>query len=350
MKDPKNNKKLDELIFKTIGREKPKFDFDKWKDNHHAEIQTYKSQMTQKQTSRSVRAFNIWRIIMKSRISKLSAAAVIIIVIIGLHQFNNSINGTSVVWADVAERLEKVSSYKAQSYRVFSEIGQEEPLIKFEGFKYFSPDHGFMEEQYIDDELKMRFYSLFAEKAILGVFPEAKQYYRFELNEEILSMIEYMNPTNTDGIIKLFGSERCKRLGSREIDGVSVEGFEVQDVKVFSGIPRFLFQLEDIDIRLWVNNETLLPMEIELEGVIGKGLLTRFKDLRGKEVIHSIEYDAEIDESIFDPNIPDDYILIDPANMAEKAEITMLGIVPCGAALMIYKHMKKRWNGIICSR
>ena len=45
-----NNKKLDELISKTIGRDKPKFDFDKWKDNHPKEIQVFKSQIIEQQT------------------------------------------------------------------------------------------------------------------------------------------------------------------------------------------------------------------------------------------------------------------------------------------------------------
>ena len=93
----------------------------------------------------------------------------------------------------------------------------------------------------------------------------------------------------------------------------------------------------------------MLPTRIEGEGFVGKGLMTGFKDFRYKEVMHSIEYDVEIDESIFEPNIPDDFILIDPANIAEKAEIAMLSIVPCGAVIIGYKHIKKRRNGMICS-
>lgn len=57
MKADENNKKLDELISKTIGRDKPEFDFDKWKDLHQKEIQVFKSQKTEQQTSRSIRIF-----------------------------------------------------------------------------------------------------------------------------------------------------------------------------------------------------------------------------------------------------------------------------------------------------
>jgi hypothetical protein len=286
---------------------------------------------------------NVWRTILKSRVSKIAAAAVIIIVMIGLHQFNISIKGTSVVWADVAERLEKVSSYKSKARRTLTKVGQEGPFFEGDILRYFSPDHGSVEESYDDGELVMLAYCSISEKAVLIVFTQNKMYCRVDLNEELLSLVEYVNPANTDGITKLFGTERCIRLGSREIDGVTTEGFEVKDVKVFSGVPRFLLHVEDINIRLWVNEETLLPTRIEGEGSVT--LMTGFK-FKYEEVMYDIEYDAEIDESVFDPNIPDDYILIDPANIAEKAELTMLGIVPCGAAIVAYKRIKKRRNGI----
>ena len=134
---------------------------------------------------------SIWRAIMKSRINKI-AAAVIIIVIIGLHQFNSSIKGTSVVWADVAKRLEKVSSYKAKADRALTETGQEEPFFECEILRYFSPDHGSVEESYEDGELVMLAYCSISEKAVLIVFPQNKMYWRFDLNEELLSMVEYI--------------------------------------------------------------------------------------------------------------------------------------------------------------
>ncbi|MHC4584611.1 MAG: hypothetical protein ACYS3N_08760 [Planctomycetota bacterium] len=344
MNQQNNKRSLGELIWRAVGRENLKFDFDKWKSIHEKEIRICKSQMSDERTSRSVGAFNIWRIIMKSRITKISAA-VIIIAIIGLHQFNNSINGTSVVWADVAERLEKVSSYKAKADRALTETGQEEPFFQCEILRYFSPDHGSVEESYEDGELAMLAYCSIAEKAAIFVLSDIKMYFRFDLNEELMSLVEYVNPANTDGIMKLFGSDRCIRLGSREIDGVRTEGFEVKDVKIFSQVPQYLLHPEDINIRIWVNHETLLPVRIEGEGLVHKCVMSGFKEFRYKEVMHSIEYDVEIDESIFEPNIPDDYILIDPANMAEKAELGLLCILPFNIVMIAYEYIKKRRNG-----
>ncbi|MFZ2147434.1 MAG: hypothetical protein WAV28_09445 [Sedimentisphaerales bacterium] len=109
MNADRNNKKLDELITKTIGRDKPQFDFDKWKDNHQKEIQVFKSQITKQQTSHSVRMFKIGRTIMKSRVSKIAVAAVIIVaVLIGIHPFNGSLNGTTAAYAKVKEAVRNV--------------------------------------------------------------------------------------------------------------------------------------------------------------------------------------------------------------------------------------------------
>jgi len=41
MNTDRDNKKLDELISKTIGRDRPRFDFNKWKQNHKKEIDIF---------------------------------------------------------------------------------------------------------------------------------------------------------------------------------------------------------------------------------------------------------------------------------------------------------------------
>jgi len=51
---------------------------------------------------------NIWRLIMKSKITKLvAAAAVIIAVMVGMHWIGSSVDGTSILYAKVREAIEK---------------------------------------------------------------------------------------------------------------------------------------------------------------------------------------------------------------------------------------------------
>jgi len=93
----RNNKKLDELICRAIGRDKPKFDFDKWKARHREELQIYKSQTAEQKTSKNARIFKIGRITMKSPITKIAVAAAIVIAAALLLQ-NSSVNITSTAF------------------------------------------------------------------------------------------------------------------------------------------------------------------------------------------------------------------------------------------------------------
>ncbi len=78
MNADRNNKKLDELISKTIGRDKPQFDFDKWKQNHEKEIDIFKSQEKPKKQTSATFEPNIWRIMSWSKAGYLAAAFLII--------------------------------------------------------------------------------------------------------------------------------------------------------------------------------------------------------------------------------------------------------------------------------
>jgi len=78
MNADRNNKKLDELISKTIGRDKPQFDFNKWKQNHEKEIDIFESQEESKRTTSATFEPNIWRIMLWNKAGCLAAAFLII--------------------------------------------------------------------------------------------------------------------------------------------------------------------------------------------------------------------------------------------------------------------------------
>jgi len=108
MNADRKNKKLDELISKAIGRDKPQFDFDKWKAKHEKEIQIFESQTANRQDSYSVTPFNIWRIIMKSKISKIAAGALIIIAVFCGLDLIIGLDMAGVAWSNVTNRVNQV--------------------------------------------------------------------------------------------------------------------------------------------------------------------------------------------------------------------------------------------------
>ena len=91
MKANEKNNNLDELISGAIGRKKPQFDFNNWKQTHRKEIDVFKSQNINGKTLRFAERPTIWRKIMRSRITEIAAvAAIIVFVVIGVILLNKS--------------------------------------------------------------------------------------------------------------------------------------------------------------------------------------------------------------------------------------------------------------------
>jgi len=78
MNAERNNKNFDELIAKAIGRDRPKFDFDQWKQTHEKEIDIFKSQDKSPKTNSVSFEPNIQRTIFLSKVGYLAAALLII--------------------------------------------------------------------------------------------------------------------------------------------------------------------------------------------------------------------------------------------------------------------------------
>jgi len=78
MNADRNNKKIDELISKAIGRDRPKFDFDKWKQTYEKEVDIFESQEKSSKTNSVSFKPNIQRTIFLSKVGYLAAALLVI--------------------------------------------------------------------------------------------------------------------------------------------------------------------------------------------------------------------------------------------------------------------------------
>ena len=133
--------KSTDTIERLVEKNRYKASPDAYNKTLHSFMQAVDNYKKQKQT---LTESNISRTIIKT--AKLAAVVLFIAIIIGLHQFSSSIKGTSIAWADVAKRLEKVKSYKAKAHRVLTEMGKEEPFYQCDILRYFSPSCGSVEE------------------------------------------------------------------------------------------------------------------------------------------------------------------------------------------------------------
>lgn len=78
MSNEKNEKWLDEQISRTIDSGKPQFDAEEWKEKYTEEFQILQSRAGQ---TFHAHWPGIWRTVIKSKITKVAAAAVIVLVV-----------------------------------------------------------------------------------------------------------------------------------------------------------------------------------------------------------------------------------------------------------------------------
>jgi len=233
---------------------------------------------------------NIWRLIMKSKITKLTAAAVIIIaVMIGINQLGGSIDGTSVAWADVAEKVEKIRTFICQR-KDLQTTADKEQTVETKSVIYSSEEYGSRIDSYKDENIQLSTYTLPAEKAIITVIPSTQKHFRRPLTEDMLKEMEQKGPRE---IVRRFSSLEYKELGSKIINGVVVEGIEVNDPKVLSAN----FPVERVIARLWVNVETKLPVLLETE-VVGQE-----ETFQLKTIIDEFQWNVALDAEVFKPDI-----------------------------------------------
>ena len=112
MKRAENNKWLDDELTKAIGSEKTEPDFEQWRQSHPEAVEMLTSRAS-RQTSASRRPHNIRSIIMKRPITKVAAAAVIIIAVTLSVTFLNKSMPTAAAAQVLAEAADAVANLRS---------------------------------------------------------------------------------------------------------------------------------------------------------------------------------------------------------------------------------------------
>jgi len=287
----------------------------------------------------------IWRIIMESKVTKYSAVAVVTLAaaLVLMSPFGTSKNG-SIVWADVIDKVHQMNTVIHKEKRVVWEIGKEEPSGVADVVKYLSEEHGYAEHSFDENgALMFRAYFLKETQHFIIVFPAEKKYLKLSLPEEIFNRLTMI--LTPRGLVDYCTSFKFTELGRAEFDNFEVEGFETTDPNVFP-MPeplRLVFPARDLIARLWIDVETSLPVGIESEFNTDRGLLTGFKRLHGEFKAYDLQWNAELPEGIFDPNIPDDYTELKVTDfIPTEAKAGLVGLVAIPAGFVFWKKRRKR--------
>jgi len=239
---------------------------------------------------------NIWRTIMKNPITKLAAvAAVIIVVLIGRWPVGPDM--TTVAWGEVAKKVEQIKSFIFQHQISVTNVADGTVIQEAETTTYVSSEFGLRQDAYMNGRIIGISYIPLIGTSVTQVMPDMKKYRMVLTSEEYMRKIHYQ--ANPKGMIREFMSFEHTELGRKIIDGVEVEGIEVND-------PDFLTDVFESTVGiLWVNVKTNLPVRTEIRGITGNG------SIETKIVAYDFDWGAEPAPDIFEPNIPDDYTLFE---------------------------------------
>jgi tetratricopeptide (TPR) repeat protein len=241
---------------------------------------------------------NTWRTSMKSRITKLAAAAVIFIAVLAGWPL---LDNPNLALADVLAKVEQVRAfmYKMDMTMTGSFIsGTTEGTLEMKGTMTISNEYGMKWEMGIPnpntgEKTTTETYILPDQRLMISLMPEQKKYQRREFDDDWLAGVKREKNDPRDTLKRMMDCNYTE-LGRKEIDGIKVEGFETADPKFSGGFA------EGAKVTLWVDVETWLPVVWEIE-------IEMNEQMQVHCVLSDFQWDIPVAASDFEPVIPEDY-------------------------------------------
>ncbi len=266
------------------------------------DLERTRKRLTEHMSRQQPREQKIWRIIMKSRITKITAAAVIIIaVLIGINHFGGSLGGGSVAFADVLKYIQ------TQSYTfdlTMKDVIEGSPTVNIKAMIF---ELG---------RVRMDCSVPVGEMSSITDFTTEKTLLLFHENKTAVIKVEPVlnKSTGAQGMFVLFtrpidnlwnmrdGTE--EQLGEKEINGQLVTGFKVlQEDQYFQ-----------YDMTIWADAADGVPRLVE---VTSKPLDGSFSI---KWTMENFDLDVDLDEELFSLKVPVGYTLAYQEDL-EKLEV-----------------------------
>ena len=268
-----------------------------------------------RKTNREKSHLNFWRLVMKNRLAKLAAAAVIIIAVLtGIYFITGKTpEVTCCAWAKIADKVAQIKTcvYNMHVQQSGGLFGQKSQQI--ESKVYVSSDYGQKIVTYLDGNEFQQVYVMADGNAEVLVMPTEKKYMRLVLTEETQSKLKSQMQDPRDTITK-FMTGPFRELGKDTINGIEVKGIEVNNPPAVQGV------YSNFIGRTWVDVATEYPVIIETEMEIGTGADTT----KMLMVMDGFEWGTELDPGIFEPNIPSDYKMMAEMKLPAQDEASAI--------------------------
>ncbi len=305
MRHDKDNHWLDPHLAKQVGRPPVEFDFDHWAKRYPEEARLLEQGYSHSSRNNKTLIPLRWRHIMESKVTRFSAAAVVVLAV-GLVLLNPSGRSRQGVLLAAQERLAQVDTMVLKGQKAFTALDDPNASISLAVTKYISRQYGYMEQGTVNGRVVYKVVMNMPEKQGLMAFGLwVKKGVRYPCTEGQLQLMEKLTPT---GIIDLLLQTDHKELGRAKINGVDVEGFELHGVSHLKDVlPKALFDIQQGTATAWVSTEEHLPIRLEGDLRIGKSLATFYMDANLHETTSLEAYNVELDPSLFSTEIPEGY-------------------------------------------
>ncbi len=293
MRKYEDDKNLDGELAKAFDSCRPTPQFSRWRSEHSQAVEMLKTSASRNgrgdATQQAATSHRDQRIITKKikkriftmkRISALAAIIVIAAVVGAALWLMPGNGGATVAWADVQEHFRNARTMTCKETAEVEGLRTKETTMMFmePGHSRFILEDGMV---WIIDNSKNK---------VLILDPAEKKGATVEGGTtRFLSrfyMMENLRTIRAD-------SEGEESLGTKEIEGQKVVGF--------------LIRKHGRDTTVWANQKTGMPIRIEAEG-------TRDGGAKSKYALSNIEFDIELDESLFSTDLPKGYTEVDVAS------------------------------------
>ncbi len=235
-----------------------------------------------------------WRMIMRSRISQLTAAAVIMMAVILGVSIVGGPDIASVALADVAREIEQIKNCVFKKTTTVS--SEDNRSNSFDSRVYYT-EAAVREDVFDNEKIIHQAYVRFSEGILVAVDHKTKVFREMDLADEDMEKLSPVSPKNIVNLI--LGKGKYNELGRRTVDGVLSEGFEFSDERAMLSMDKE--KIENIVTRLWVDVDTKLPVRVEVDCVL-------IDDSTANLVMYDPKWDIELESDFFEPKIPVDYM------------------------------------------
>ncbi|MBN1362998.1 MAG: hypothetical protein JW993_20535 [Sedimentisphaerales bacterium] len=288
---------------------------------------------------------------MTSRYARYAGIAIVVVVsLCFLFPSGNGFIPESIAWADVQKALQEQTQVRVTGTRNCYFGDDEAPTYKLGVEKLLSLSYGYTDRTYTEDGTLIIEFSFHLPSGTATVlFPTVKKYYRTQIPADHRDRVLQMTPQ--DCFNWLWASGSYREIGPKQVQGIEAVGFEVPDiVHRFLGLDglgldaklvNFFFRIQSMSVRIWADPERRLPIYLEGEGEISPCLLTGYRKMKLCEIDDFFDFDADLDESLFNPQIPEGF---EPLAVpgAAKAGAAMTSLALAGLPVLVVRRWRRR--------